>query len=112
MQGATIMSHNRIVSKLQNELPEVSTYYGGNGPQVTFNEKKRSITHNHASYFDGRTTSNKIDEEFCHVKGCIAFFKTYAENDQVDLDLQAIARCAVKEDEARLEILSARREMK
>lgn len=68
------------------------------------------IRHNHTHHIGFETYGIKnrselrsvISKEKALLKGCISFFKTYAEDKTVDIAIRAAANAAVQEDETRL----------
>jgi hypothetical protein len=66
-------------------------------PTLTKDDKEAHVGHKHLEY---GYTSQKAS-----ISGCIAFFKATLENKDLDPELQRAAKCAVAEDEARIELI-------
>lgn len=67
------------------------------------------VSHNHCrtikyeSYPKRRSLLLEIEESTTAIRGCIAFFKTYANDKNLSTSERALAASVVAEDESRLE---------
>ena len=72
------------------------------------------IRHNHERSIDNSAyieseLQQHIDRQTIAIKGCIAFFKTYAGENSTNIAVKALAAAAVAEDEARLGVFQKQR---
>ena len=63
----------------------------------------RTITYSSFSFLERGELKKIIAQQSAALKGCIAFFKTYAEDKNVPVIERATAASIVAEDEARLD---------
>lgn len=88
----------------------MQTRFSEVGPGLFKNQNGEvEIHHNHFATIDYLSFINQerrldqiIDQQKVALKGCITFFKTYAEDKTVDVALKAAAKGALEEDKARL----------
>lgn len=62
----------------------------------------KAIMFEHFKFRDRDLLKRMIGSEKALIKGCISFFKTYAEDKTIPVELRAAATAAVNEDEQRL----------
>ena len=88
-------------------------FYLKSAPRISKSLETKEITveHNHCSTIDynrydreeSKELNQAIDQNIVALKGCITFFKTFAEAKDTDIEFRAVAVSTVAEDEARLE---------
>lgn len=96
----------------------IKTFFNKDFSQIEVKpaEKILEIQHNHFDtpskqnfpdpYYSKSEVNFALANERTKIKGCMGFFKTYAKNEAISLEMKAAATQAWKEDKARLEVFT------
>lgn len=78
-------------------------------PQFVTHSHEKQILYTNYGWMDKKKLKEKCDHQITAVKGCMAFFKAYRDDQNQPTEIKAIAAAAVAEDEERLNELNKHR---